>query len=122
MSGFWVGFARKMLFSILVGIILLCVSGYSLYLGNSISDIFTVTFLSASVLLGVCLYKYKNSPIGNSLWWNLFEVVGYGLFTLILCGLTEDMFHHFVLATTAIILFFKIVPSIIYSSAFQKKH
>jgi len=116
------GFVKKIFFSVLVGVVLLCASGYSLYLGSSISDIFTVAFLSSIILLGICLYRFKDSPVKNSLLWNLFEVVGYGLFTLILCLVTEDMFHHFVLATTAIIFFFKVVPSIIYSSVFNEKH
>lgn len=122
MNGFISSSVKKILFSILIGVVLVCVSGYSLYLGKSISDIFTVAFLGSTILLSICLYKFKDSPVNNPLLWNLFEVLGYGLFTLMLCLATEDMFHHFVLATTAIILFFKVVPSIIYSSVFNEKH
>ncbi len=122
MGGLMGGFVKKMLFSVLIGVLLLGASGYSLYLGKSISDIFIMTLVGATILLSIFLYKFKDSSVKNPLLWNFFEIIGYGLFTLILCLATANMFHHFVMATTSIIIFFKVVPSMIYTTLFNKKH
>ena len=122
MGGLMGGFVKKMLFSVLIGVLLLGASGYSLYLGKSISDIFIMTLVGATILLSIFLYKFKDSSVKNPWLWNFFEIIGYGLFTLILCLATANMFHHFVMATTSIIIFFKVVPSMIYTTLFNKKH
>ena len=122
MNGFFRELVKKISFSIVVGVFFLFVSSYFLYLGESISDIFTATFIGSIILLILCLFKFKESIVKNRLLWNFFEIVGYGLFTLILCLATKEMFHHFLFATTALILFFKVVPSIIYSTVFKEKH
>lgn len=121
MGGFLKGLAKKLVFVFVVSVLLLVVSGYSLYLGKSIADVFVTVYLATFIMLSIAFYRFKNLDIDNFLRWRLFETVGYGVLALILCVVTEKMFHHFVLATTALVLFFTVIPSTIYVLIFNKK-
>lgn len=121
MGGFLKGLAKKLVFVFVVSVLLLVVSGYSLYLGKSIADVFVTVYLATFIMLSIAFYRFKNLDIDNFLRWRFFETVGYGVLALFLCVVTEKMFHHFVLATTALVLFFTVIPSTIYVLIFNKK-
>lgn len=121
MSGSLRALVKKFVFAFVVSVLLLVMSGYSLYLGKSIADVFITVYFATFIMLSIAFYRFKNFDIENFLRWKFFEIVGYGFLALCLCVVTEKMFHHFVLATTALVLFFTVISSTIYVLIFNKK-
>lgn len=121
MSGFFGELAKRLVFVFLVSVLLLVISGYFLYLGNSIADVFIAVYFGTFLMLSIAFYRFKDFDIGNFLRWKFFEIVGYGILTLFICMVTEKIFHHFVLTTTALILFFTVIPSTIHVLILNKK-